>query len=106
MKTFLFGIAALPFLAGIAVAGQPVSLSDAQMDRVTAGLEISVVTGTTTLTQILEVTAFEPPANNTILAEPLGSANIPHVEDDLLGTISTKDIFNNTTLQVLRGAGS
>lgn len=37
MKKLLFGLAALPFLAGVASAAQPVQLSDAQMDRVTAG---------------------------------------------------------------------
>ena len=35
MKKVLMGLAALPFLAGVAVAGQP--LTDRQMDRVTAG---------------------------------------------------------------------
>jgi hypothetical protein len=40
MKRFLFGLAALPFLAGVALAAQPVPLSDAQMDRVTAGFDI------------------------------------------------------------------
>jgi len=35
MKKVLMGLAALPFLAGGAVAGQP--LTDRQMDRVTAG---------------------------------------------------------------------
>jgi hypothetical protein len=40
MKKLLVGLAALPFLAGVAMAGQPVSLSDAQMDKVTAGLDV------------------------------------------------------------------
>jgi hypothetical protein len=35
MKKLLFGFAALPFLAGVALAAEP--LSDVQMDRVTAG---------------------------------------------------------------------
>jgi hypothetical protein len=35
MKKLLFGLAALPFLAGIASAAEP--LSDAQLDGVTAG---------------------------------------------------------------------
>lgn len=35
MKKLLFGLAALPFLAGVSLAAEP--LSDAQMDRVTAG---------------------------------------------------------------------
>ncbi len=37
MKKALMGLAVLPFLAGVAVAGQP--LSDQQMDRVTAGFD-------------------------------------------------------------------
>jgi hypothetical protein len=35
MKKFLFGLAALPFLAGGAFAAEP--LNEAQLDRVTAG---------------------------------------------------------------------
>ena len=38
MKKLLVGLAALPFLAGVAMADQPTLLSDAQMDTVTAGL--------------------------------------------------------------------
>ena len=37
MKTLLVGLAALPFLAGVAMAGQPTPLSDVAMDQVTAG---------------------------------------------------------------------
>jgi len=37
MKKLLVGLAAMPFLAGVAMAGQPMALNDAQMDRVTAG---------------------------------------------------------------------
>jgi hypothetical protein len=39
MKKFLFGLAALPFLAGVSLAAQPVPLSDKQMDTVTAGFD-------------------------------------------------------------------
>src|SRR5947199_9045012 len=46
MKKLLIGFAALPFIAGVAMAGQPMPLSEAQMDKVTAGggpsLEIEV----------------------------------------------------------------
>jgi hypothetical protein len=35
MKKLLFGLAALPFLAGVASAAEP--LSDTQMDRIAAG---------------------------------------------------------------------
>jgi len=45
MKRFLFGLAALPFLAGVSLAAEPVPLTDKQMDKVTAGfdfVEVSV----------------------------------------------------------------
>src|SRR5215469_2553592 len=42
MKKLVLRLAALPFLAGIAMAGQPASLTDAQMDKVTAGLSIDI----------------------------------------------------------------
>ena len=35
MKKFLFGLAALPFLASVTLAAEP--LSDPQMDRISAG---------------------------------------------------------------------
>jgi hypothetical protein len=35
MKTLLLGLAALPFLAGVALAAEP--LKDAQMDQITGG---------------------------------------------------------------------
>jgi hypothetical protein len=41
MKKVLMGLAALPFLAGVAAAGQP--LTDQQLDRVTAGFTASSV---------------------------------------------------------------
>jgi len=41
MKKLLIGFAALPFLAGVAMGGQPAPLSDAQMDKVTAGANAS-----------------------------------------------------------------
>jgi len=41
MKRFLFGLAALPFLAGVSLAAQPAPLSDTQMDRVTAGFDFT-----------------------------------------------------------------
>jgi len=37
MRKLLIGLAALPFLAGLAMAGQPKPLTDTQMDKVTAG---------------------------------------------------------------------
>ena len=40
MKGLLYGLAVLPFFAGIALAGQPMQLSDKQMDKVTAGFSL------------------------------------------------------------------
>jgi len=37
MKKLLVGLASLPLLASVAVAGQPTPLVDAQMDKVSAG---------------------------------------------------------------------
>ena len=46
MKKLLLGLAALPFMASMAMAGQPSSLSDTQLDKVTAGqiVQIQVTT--------------------------------------------------------------
>jgi len=41
MKKVLMGVAALPFLAGVATAGQP--LTDQQLDRVTAGFNATSI---------------------------------------------------------------
>lgn len=43
MKRLLYGLAALPLLAGVALAGQPMQLSDKQMDNVTAGFDLNVI---------------------------------------------------------------
>jgi hypothetical protein len=40
MRKLLCGLAALPFLASVALADQPVQLSDKQMDKVTAGFDL------------------------------------------------------------------
>ena len=41
MNKSLVGLAALPLMAGVAFAGQPVSLNDKQMDAVTAGFDFA-----------------------------------------------------------------
>ena len=37
MNKLLLGLAVLPFMAGVTMAGQPTVLGDSQMDKVTAG---------------------------------------------------------------------
>jgi len=39
MKKLLLGLAVLPFLAGMSLAGQPQALTDQQMDKVAAGFD-------------------------------------------------------------------
>ena len=41
MKKLLLGLAVLPFLAGVSVAGQPQPLTDQQMDKVSAGFDFT-----------------------------------------------------------------
>jgi len=41
MKRLFFGLAALPFLAGVSLAADPVPLNDKQMDTVTAGFDFT-----------------------------------------------------------------
>ncbi|HJU19093.1 MAG TPA: hypothetical protein VJ770_21770 [Stellaceae bacterium] len=39
MKKLLLGLAVLPFLAGVSMAGSPTPLTNQQMDKVTAGFD-------------------------------------------------------------------
>ena len=48
MNKSLIGLAALPLMAGVAFAGQPVSLNDKQMDGVTAGFDFVEIDVTNT----------------------------------------------------------
>ncbi len=55
MKKVAIGLLALPFLAGAAAAQQPVQLSAAQLDRVTAGfLEIDLSNTSGTVVSIFQ----------------------------------------------------
>ena len=55
MKRFLFGLAALPFLAGVAFAAENVALGDAQIDAVTAGFGLPSLS-----LPILEIAVSDP----------------------------------------------
>jgi len=41
MRKLLLGLALLPFLAGVSLAGQPQALTDQQMDKVSAGFDFA-----------------------------------------------------------------
>jgi len=54
MNKLLYGLAVLPFVAGVAMAQPPVQLSDNQMDKVTAGWDlIEMDLSNTSLTSVL-----------------------------------------------------
>jgi hypothetical protein len=60
MKKLLTGLAALPFLTGIALAGQPMQLSNQQMDNVTAGFAVQEIDNANT--SWVEVSAYVFPS--------------------------------------------
>lgn len=55
MKRLLLGLAVLPFLAGISMAGSPTVLTDKQMDKVTAGFDFREVDITNTSATLVAV---------------------------------------------------
>jgi hypothetical protein len=85
MKKLLIGLATLPFLAGVAMAGQPMSLNDAQMDKVTAGQALVLLppSNLQTVTITDEESFYDPTAKGptetiTITApEPGGNSAAP-----------------------------
>lgn len=79
MKKTLMGVAILPFLAGVALAGQP--LTDKQMDKVTAGHDFQALelTNSTFVSIAIETPTLAPPTGavtvgNVIL--PLASMQV------------------------------
>jgi hypothetical protein len=73
MKKLLVGLAALPFLAGVAMAGQPVSLSDAQMDKVTAGLVVDFIFSNNGFTAAFNNLGFHIPPGAAFLGAGFSS---------------------------------
>jgi len=63
----LVGLAALPFMAGVAVAGQPVPLSEKQMDAITAGFAFAEMDVTNTDVVIVQVNQPAPAVGSTFL---------------------------------------
>jgi hypothetical protein len=67
MKRILRGIGTLPFLAGIALAQEPMQLTNQQMDMVTAGfLEIDVSNTSATAVSIFQRPYLTDPTPNSI----------------------------------------
>jgi hypothetical protein len=62
MKSVFYGLAALPLLAGVALAGQPMQLSDTQMDKVTAGWDVRI--SEVSNTSVTGISVYEPAPNS------------------------------------------
>jgi len=55
MRKLLSGVAIVPFLASLALAGQPTQLTDLQMDKVTAGHDFFEITTLNLATVVVSV---------------------------------------------------
>lgn len=87
MNKFTLGLAVLPFLAGPALAGQP--LTDKQMDNVTAGFQFSVEEQTnfsTVLIAINETPLVCPPC---YLNATAGFVNVQAAIGDVSSLVHT-----------------
>ena len=63
MKSVFYGLAALPLLAGVALAGQPMQLSDTQMDKVTAGWDVRI--SEVSNTSVTGISVYERPTRRS-----------------------------------------
>ena len=76
MRKLLIGLAVLPFLAGVSLAGQPQPLTDQQMDKVAAGFSFTGLDiSQDSLTLTIANGALAGPCSNCFLAitgTPLG----------------------------------
>ena len=88
MKKLLFGLAALPFVAGVASAGQ--LLTNAQMDAVTAGFSATSRADAASLGPITMATSLTQTSVQQILLTKLGETTMTAVQSDALSkSIST-----------------
>jgi hypothetical protein len=77
MKKLLFGLAALPFVAGVASAGQ--LLTNAQMDAVTAGFSATSLGAATSLGPMTTATSGTLSSVRQILQMTLGETTMTAV---------------------------
>jgi hypothetical protein len=92
MKSVLYGLAALPFFAGIALAGQPTQLSDTQMDKVTAGWD--ALFSETSNTSVTGVSVYNStPATTEVAANTPSGATAAVYLDIENGTFSVASAF-------------
>jgi hypothetical protein len=80
MKKLLFGLAALPFVAGVASAGQ--LLTNAQMDAVTAGFSATSLADAASLGPITSAASATLSSVRQILKTTLGETTITAVQSN------------------------
>jgi hypothetical protein len=71
MRKFLIGLAVLPFLAGVASAAQP--LSDAQLEKITAGdsgLSVASILASLSAFSALNLSGGVSSASNSVSSSP------------------------------------
>jgi hypothetical protein len=77
MKRLLYGLAALPLLAGVALAQEPVQLSNQQMDQVTAGWDLLEIDQSNT--SLTAVAVYQHPSNTISCASCYLLLNSPAI---------------------------
>ena len=80
MSKLLFGLAALPFLAGVASAGQP--LTDTQMDVVTAGFSATSLAMATSLGPVTTAASATMDAVQQLASHSLGELTLTPVQSN------------------------
>lgn len=80
MKKLLFGLAALPFVAGVASAGQ--LLTNAQMDAVTAGFSATSLADAASLGQVTSAASGTLSSVRQILQTTLGETTMTAIRSD------------------------
>jgi len=84
MMRLLFGLAALPFMAGIASAGQP--LTNAQMDAVTAGFSATSLANASALGPITATAAMTLSSVQQLLQTTVGKTPLTAVRSNTLSS--------------------
>lgn len=92
MKSVFYGLAALPLLAGVALAGQPMQLSDTQMDKVTAGWDVLI--SEVSNTSITGISVYEPTRASAVVASDTVPPAVANVYLDIEnGSLSVSSAF-------------
>jgi hypothetical protein len=98
MKKLLIALTALPFMAGVAAAGQPQPLKDQQMDKVTAGFSSVSIADAEALVGSLGIGLTTTAAVSQV--NPIATANGPSIP----GTSTSE--FSSTLFKAIAASQS